>query len=109
MGNFHYTRGVSGLIFIIKLTEHLIVWGGKDMGNNTRPNPDDRRDNVEKIEYNIGKTIQNMKRAEEMIEITDDEQMKEDLIEKNERRREALKGMRQEIREEAIARENNYR
>jgi len=79
------------------------------MGNNTRPNPDDRRDNVEKIEYNIGKTIQNMKRAEEMIEITDDEQMKEDLIEKNERRREALKGMRQEIREEAIARENNYR
>lgn len=79
------------------------------MGNNTRSNPDDRRDNVEKIEYNIGKTIQNMKRAEEMIEITDDEQMKEDLIEKNERRREALKGMRQEIREEAIARENNYR
>lgn len=79
------------------------------MGNNTRPNPDDRRDNVEKIEYNIGKTIQNMKRAEEMIEITDDEQMKDDLIEKNERRREALKGMRQEIREEAIARENNYR
>jgi len=79
------------------------------MGNNTRPNPDDRRDNVEKIEYNIGKTIQNMKRAEEMIEITDDEKMKEDLIAKNERRREALKGMRQEIREEAIARENNYR
>lgn len=35
------------------------------MGNNTRSNPDDRRDNVEKIEYNIGKTIQNMKRAEE--------------------------------------------
>lgn len=79
------------------------------MGNNTRPNPDDRRDNVEKIEYNIGKTIQNMKRAEEMIEITDDEKMKEDLIAKNERRREALKGMRQEIREEAIARKNNYR
>ena len=79
------------------------------MGNNTRSNPDDRRDNVEKIEYNIGKTIQNMKRAEEMIEITDDEKMKEDLIAKNERRREALKGMRQEIREEAIARENNYR
>jgi small acid-soluble spore protein (thioredoxin-like protein) len=85
------------------------VWGGRDMGNNTRSNPDDRRDNVEKIEYNIGKTIQNMKRAEEMIEITDDEKMKEDLIAKNERRREALKGMRQEIREEAIARKNNYR
>ncbi|MGI6734522.1 MAG: small acid-soluble spore protein Tlp [Anaerovoracaceae bacterium] len=78
------------------------------MGNNTRPNPDDRRDNVERIEYNIGKTIQNMKRAEDMIQITDDEKTKQDLIEKNERRRDALKGMREEIREEAIARKNNY-
>jgi small acid-soluble spore protein (thioredoxin-like protein) len=82
--------------------------GGRDMGNNTRPNPDDRRDNVERIEYNIGKTIQNMKRAEDMIQITDDEKTKQDLIEKNERRRDALKGMREEIREEAIARKNNY-
>jgi small acid-soluble spore protein (thioredoxin-like protein) len=79
------------------------------MGNNIRPNPDDRRDNVERIEYNIGKTIQNIKRAEDMIEITDDENMKQTLMDKNERRRDALKGMREEIREEAIARENNYR
>jgi len=27
--NFHYTRGVSGLIFIIKLTEHFRLTGGK--------------------------------------------------------------------------------
>lgn len=79
------------------------------MGNNIRPNPDDRRDNVELIEYNIGKIIQNIKRAEDMIEITDDENMKQTLMDKNERRRDALKGMREEIREEAIARENNYR
>lgn len=49
-----------------------------------------------------------MKRAEDMIQITDDEKTKQDLIEKNERRRDALKGMREEIREEAIARKNNY-
>jgi branched-chain amino acid transport system substrate-binding protein len=28
-GDFHYTRGVSGLIFIIKLTEHEITKGGE--------------------------------------------------------------------------------
>ncbi|NLY70116.1 MAG: small acid-soluble spore protein Tlp [Clostridiales bacterium] len=74
-----------------------------------KPNPDDRRDNVEKIEYNIGQTLKNIDLAEEMIEKTDDEKMKRDLIEKNERRREALKGMREEIREEAIARERGYK
>ena len=61
-----------------------------------------------KLSITSGKPSKN-ETAEEMIEITDDEKMKEDLIAKNERRREALKGMRQEIREEAIARKNNYR
>jgi small acid-soluble spore protein (thioredoxin-like protein) len=56
----------------------------------------------------LGKPSKNMKRAEDMIQITDDEKTKQDLIEKNERRRDALKGMREEIREEAIARKNNY-
>jgi len=30
-GNFHYTRGVSGLIFIIKLTEQMNAYGGIKM------------------------------------------------------------------------------
>lgn len=79
------------------------------MKEHTKPNLDDRRDNVEKIEYNIGQTLKNIDLAEEMIEKTDDEKMKQDLIEKNERRKDALKGMREEIREEAIAREKGYR
>ena len=33
-----------------------------------KPNPDDRRDNVEKLQVNISNTIENMHRAEEMIE-----------------------------------------
>ncbi len=78
------------------------------MGKTPKPNPDDRRDNVERIQYNIGKTIQNMKRAKETIEITDDEKMEETLKEKNKRREKALEGMRQEIREEAIDRRNRY-
>jgi small acid-soluble spore protein (thioredoxin-like protein) len=79
------------------------------MPKDTRPNPDDRRDNVEKIQFNIGKTIQNMELANEMIHKTDDERLKRALEEKNKRREEALAGMREEIRDEAIDKENGYR
>jgi len=69
-----------------------------------RPNPDNREDNVERIQRNINYTIQNMEAAEEMIAETSDERMKKTLNEKNDRRRQALDGMRSEIRDEANAR-----
>lgn len=75
---------------------------------NKKPNPDDRRDNVEKIQFNIDNTIKNYRLAKEMIEKTDYEKTKQELIAKNKRRLESLEAMREEIREEAIARENNY-
>ena len=65
------------------------------------PKPDDRADNARRIEKNIGYTIQNMEAADEMIAETSDEKMKKTLADKNERRRQALKGMREEIRDEA--------
>ena len=74
-----------------------------------RPKPDDRRDNVDKIQFNIDNTIKNYNLAEEMIAKTDDEKMKKELQEKNERREDALSGMREEIRDEAIAKKNNYK
>ena len=67
----------------------------------TKPKPDDRSDNVERIQFNINHTIQNMEAADELIEKTDDRKMKKDLEEKNDRRRDALDGMREEIRDEA--------
>ena len=70
-----------------------------------KPKPDDRSDNVEKIQYIINRTIQNMELADELIAKTSDENLKHLLIEKNERRRQALDGMREEIRDEALARE----
>lgn len=73
-----------------------------------KPKPDDRSDNVERIQKNINRTIRNIELAEELIEKTDDEKMKETLSEKNRRREQALEGMRREIREEAIAREKGY-
>lgn len=74
-----------------------------------KTNPDNRRDNVERIQGNIDHTIKNMRKADEMIEETSDGTMKKDLQKKNDRRDEALKGMRSEIRDEASARKNGYR
>ena len=38
-----------------------------------KPNPDDRSDNVEKIQKNIDRTILNIELAEDMISNTSDE------------------------------------
>lgn len=67
--------------------------------------PDDRRDNVEKIQKNINHTIHNMEQAEEMMEKADSPTIRQELEAKNERRQDALEGMRKEIRDEALARE----
>ncbi|MGI5907156.1 MAG: small acid-soluble spore protein Tlp [Christensenellales bacterium] len=69
-------------------------------------NPDDRSDNVERIQKNIDNTIRNMELAEEIIEKTSDRKMKKELSEKNERRRDALNGLRSEIRDEAAESES---
>jgi small acid-soluble spore protein (thioredoxin-like protein) len=63
--------------------------------------PDDRNDNVERIQDNIDMTIKNIHFADDMIDKTNDKKMKKELTEKNKRRENALKGMRSEIREEA--------
>ena len=70
--------------------------------------PDDRRDNVDRIQFNINHTIKNMELAEEMMSKTDNPQTIEDLEEKNERRREALNSMRTEIRDEALDKRRDY-
>ncbi|AGF59078.1 MULTISPECIES: small acid-soluble spore protein Tlp [Clostridium] len=71
--------------------------------------PDDRRDNVDRIQYNIDKTILNCELADEMIAKTDDSKMKQTLEEKNERREEALEAMRKEIKDEALDKEKGYK
>lgn len=72
-------------------------------------NPDDRRDNVDRIQRNIDYTIDNIERADEMIETTSDDKMKQVLKDKNQRREEALEGLRHEIKDEADAAKNDYK
>jgi small acid-soluble spore protein (thioredoxin-like protein) len=67
--------------------------------------PDNRDDNVEKIQRNIDMTIRNMELADEMIDKTSDDKTKDALAEKNKRRERALEGMRHEIKDEADYRE----
>ena len=71
------------------------------MVSQSKPNPDDRRDNVKKIQDHIDNTVQNIEFAEDMMRATDNEKTKHELKEKNKRREDALDGMREEIRDEA--------
>ena len=49
-----------------------------------RPKPDDRSDNVEKLQNMIHNTIENMESAEESLAVTSDETQIQQIKEKNE-------------------------
>ncbi|MCP3740957.1 small acid-soluble spore protein Tlp [Rossellomorea sp. BNER] len=66
-----------------------------------RPKPDDRSDNVEKLQSMVFHTIENMERAEESMAYTDSEEQLQSIQAKNERRRESIDAFRSEIKDEA--------
>ncbi|MDQ0859557.1 small acid-soluble spore protein Tlp [Bacillus sp. V2I10] len=73
-----------------------------------KSNPDDRSDNVEKLQDMVQNTIENIEKAQETAEFSSGEER--DRIEaKNHRREESLEAFRSEIRDEASARENGYK
>lgn len=75
-----------------------------------KPNkPDDRRDNVSRIQDNIDDTIKNCRLTNEAISETDDPKIERDLTEKNKRREKALDSMRKEIQDEAMDKRNEYK
>lgn len=69
-----------------------------------RTKPDDRRDNVEKLQEMIDDTIQNIEETESYLQAHGDEiseEQKQQLLAKNKRRQESLEGFRDEIKDEA--------
>lgn len=72
-----------------------------------RPKPDDRSDNVEKLQDMVQNTIENIEEAEATMEFAS-AQERELIKQKNKRREESIQGMREEIKDEASARENGY-
>ncbi len=71
-----------------------------------KPKPDDRSDNVEKLQEMICNTIENMEEAEESMAFTDSEEQRQMIEAKNERRRESIDAFRAEVKDEARARNN---
>ncbi|SDI99900.1 small acid-soluble spore protein Tlp [Salimicrobium halophilum] len=67
---------------------------------NRRPSPDDRSDNVEKLQENVQNTIRNIEKSHDAYEFSTDKE-KELLRQKNEKREAAIEGMREEIKDEA--------
>ncbi|MEI3604789.1 small acid-soluble spore protein Tlp [Pseudogracilibacillus sp. SE30717A] len=63
------------------------------------PKPDDRSDNVEKLQDMVQDTIENYREAEERMENAPEHEKKE-ISEKNERRKESIEGFRDEIKDE---------
>jgi len=74
-----------------------------------KPKPDDRRDNVNKIQNNINNTISNYRETEDLINNVDSDKEKQDLEEKNQRREQSIKNMKKEIKDEAIDKKNGYK
>jgi small acid-soluble spore protein (thioredoxin-like protein) len=71
------------------------------MTYNTKPNPDDRSDNVEKLQAMIQNTENNIEAAEESLALTDSGTQRQEIEAKNERRRESIDSFRSEIKDEA--------
>jgi len=72
-----------------------------------RPNPDDRSDNVEKLQDMVQNTIMNIEKAHETMQFSSPEERAE-IEAKNQRREEAIAAMRAEIKDEAATREHGY-
>lgn len=77
------------------------------MHKNT-PKPDDRSDNVEKLQEMVQNTIENIEEAHESMQFASGEE-RERIEAKNARREESIAALREEIRDEAKARENGYK
>jgi small acid-soluble spore protein (thioredoxin-like protein) len=78
------------------------------MAKQNQPNRDDRSDNVERLQSMVQNTIENIEEAQDTLQFASSEE-RERIEAKNLRREESINSMREEIKDEAQARENGYR
>ncbi|UOO38313.1 small acid-soluble spore protein Tlp [Oscillospiraceae bacterium CM] len=64
-------------------------------------NPDNRADNVAHIQKSIDDTVRNIRETDKTLRATSNDKTREELSDKNERRKEALESFRREIKDEA--------
>ncbi|MDE0639364.1 small acid-soluble spore protein Tlp [Bacillus sp. CNPSo 3703] len=70
-------------------------------------NPDDRSDNVEKLQDMIENTLENIDESEAAMGLSTEEEKKM-IKQKNENRRTSIDAMRSEIKDEEAARKSGY-
>lgn len=73
-----------------------------------RPKPDDRSDNVERLQDHLENTYETLEDAEDFVRAHDETLHPKQIQQvkaKNERRREAIEGYRDEIKDEAHRRD----
>lgn len=66
-----------------------------------KPNPDDRSDNVEKLQEMVQNTLENREEAEASLDGQTSARDREGIEAKNARREEAIEFMREEIKDES--------
>jgi small acid-soluble spore protein (thioredoxin-like protein) len=89
-----------------KIRPYRDIRGGITMAY-TRPNPDDRSDNVEKLQDMVENTIHNIEEANDSLEFATGEQRRQ-IKEKNRRREESIESFRNEIQDEAADRTKGF-
>ncbi|WP_345807626.1 small acid-soluble spore protein Tlp [Bacillus pumilus] len=70
-------------------------------------NPDDRSDNVEKLQDMIENTLDNIDESEAVMALSTDQE-KQMIKQRNENRKMSIDAMRSEIKDEEAARKNSY-
>lgn len=79
------------------------------MTYNNQPKPDDRSDNVEKLQEMVQNTIENMEEAEATLSNQDlSGAERQQVLDKNKRREESIAAMREEISDEAHDAQGQY-
>ncbi|WP_332645620.1 small acid-soluble spore protein Tlp [Lysinibacillus sp. 54212] len=77
------------------------------MSNQHQPNPDDRSNNVERLNSMVQDTIDNLNKSQETLKNAGREE-RQRIEEKNKRREQSISAMRAEIEDEAASRERGY-
>lgn len=77
------------------------------MEHHNRPKPDDRSDNVERLQDMVQNTNENIEKSHETMQFASSEERAK-IEAKNKRREESIEGMREEIQDEARNREKGF-
>jgi small acid-soluble spore protein (thioredoxin-like protein) len=111
LGFFYYFLIFCKVQSTCIIFSHSLQTKGKvkeEMALENQHNPDNRKNNVERLHDMIENTQAKMEEAERIMQYSDSEEEKARLLEKNAHRQQSIVAMQQEMEDEAKDRENGY-